>query len=92
MDNIEEKIKTIAEKGGEVKNEVKEKTLGYILTALGLVAGLAWNDTIKAFIEYIFPMDKNTILAQFIYAILITVLVVILSIYLSKLFSKNSGE
>ena len=37
--------------GKELGDEVKKKTLGYILAVLGLVSGLAWNEAIKAIIE-----------------------------------------
>lgn len=78
----------------EVKEEMRERTLGYILTAFGLVAGLAWNDAVKSFIEQIFPADQtgNTLKAKFIYAIIITTVVVLVSAYLSRLSRKKKEE
>jgi len=38
---IEPNLQKIKQEGAELKKEVREKTLGYILTAFGLVAGLA---------------------------------------------------
>ena len=64
--------------------EVREQTLGFITAGLGLVAGLAWNDAIKALIEYLFPLEKNGIPAKFLYAIVITLVVVFLSVYLVR--------
>ena len=32
----------------EIKTQLKDQTAGYMAGALGLVAGLAWNDAIKA--------------------------------------------
>jgi len=74
-----------------VKEEMRERTLGYILTAFGLVAGLAWNDAVKSFIEHVFPADQtgNTLKAKFIYAVIITTVVVLVSAYLSRLSRKN---
>ncbi|PJE50488.1 MAG: hypothetical protein COV29_03715 [Candidatus Yanofskybacteria bacterium CG10_big_fil_rev_8_21_14_0_10_36_16] len=72
-----------------LSKEVKEKTKGYILTALGLVAGLAWNDAIKALIDSIFKIDKNTIIAKFIYATIITVIVVTLATSLLRSDAKK---
>lgn len=63
---------------------MRERTLGFITGGLGLVAGLAWNDAIKALIDYLFPLDKNGIAAKFIYAVLISVIVVVLSVYLVR--------
>ena len=70
-------------------SEVKEKTVGYIVAALGLVAGLAWNDAVKALIEFFFPTQQNTLLARFIYAGIITMIVVIVTVYLVRLSKRN---
>ena len=82
MGNIKEKIKNGSSK---IRKEVREKTANYILAAFGLVAALAWNDAIKGIIEYFFPLDKNTILIKFLYATILTFVVVIVSIYLTRL-------
>lgn len=68
----------------EVKKQIKNQTTGYFTAALGLVAGLAWNDAIKALIEALFPFNQSGILIKFIYAIIITIIVVLLSRYLLR--------
>lgn len=73
----------------KIKEIVKEKITSYILAAFGLVAGLAWNEAIKSFIEYIFPSTGNTLIAKFSYAVLLTIALVIISVYLAKLFKKE---
>ena len=89
MENIKEKIRNGSK---EIKKEIQQRTSDYILAALGLVAALAWNDAIKSLIEYFFPLNKNTVLIKFIYAILITFIVVIISIYLTKLLSDKNEK
>lgn len=69
----------------EIKKEVGEKTIGYISTALGLIAGLAWNEAVKSLIDYVFPLDKSGLLAKFIYALMMTAIVILFSFYLAKL-------
>ena len=86
MEDIKNKIKNGV---GEIKKEVRQKISGYILAAFGLVAALAWNDAIKGLIEYVFPLDKNTVLIKFIYAAAITLIVVMVSVYLTKLLNKK---
>lgn len=73
----------------KIKQELNNKILGYILAGLGLVAGLAWNDAIKTLIEYLFPLEKNGLWAKFLYAILITLIVVIFSVYLTRIFKSK---
>lgn len=92
MGQIKDKIEKIREQGSGVKREMREKTLGYILAALGFVAGLSWNETIKALIEYFFPLNKNSLFAKLVYSIFITFVVVFLSIYMTRLFRKGGGE
>jgi len=70
---------TEIKKRAALRAELREKTTGYILTALGLVAGLAWNDAITSFIKYFFPTDTNGIMIKFIYAIVVTIAVVIIT-------------
>lgn len=72
-----------------LKEELREKTLGYIITALGLVAGLAWNEAIKSFIEYALPIGSGTLLLKFVYAAAVTVAVVIAASNLTRFLSKK---
>ena len=88
-----EKSKTrtqkLKEKSKEIEQEIRSHVIGYILGGLGIVAGLAWSDAIKAAISKYFPSDKGTIIAQFTYAFLVTVVVVIAGIHLTKLTKKK---
>jgi hypothetical protein len=76
----------------EIKREVRAKTIGYMLAAFGLVAGLAWNDAITAIIKEVFPAGDNTIMAKVIYAVVVTVLVVVISMYLGRLSATDDKK
>jgi len=67
-----------------ISKQVRDKTVGYILTAFGLVAGLAWNDAIKSSIDRFFPLDQGNIILKFIYALAITIIVVLIGWLLSR--------
>jgi len=82
---IQKSLTKIKEEQARLNREVREKTIGYIVTALGLVAGLAWNDAIKSAIEYIFPLDSSSVTAKLIYAFLITIVIALISAYLIKI-------
>lgn len=73
----------------ELKAQAREKTANLILAGFGFVAGLAWNEAIKSLIDTIFVLEKNSLLAKFIYAILVTILIVIVSYAFSKFNSKD---
>lgn len=72
--------------------EIKNQTITYMAGALGLVAGLAWNDAIKALIEMVFPVDKSGILIKFVYAVLVTVIVVMATRYILKSGEDNNKK
>jgi len=67
-----------------ISKQVRAKVTGYILTAFGLVAGLAWNDAVKTAIDRFFPLDQGNLIIKFLYALVITVIVVIIGWILSK--------
>lgn len=67
-----------------LKLEVLDKMSDLATAGFGLVAAMAWNDAIKALFTAIFPVS-GTIIAQFIYAITVTVVIVIVTIRLGKL-------
>lgn len=71
--------------------EIRERTIGYMLGAFGLVAGLAWNDAIQSLIGYLFPLPENTLPAKFLYAIIISFVVVMISVYISRLLQRLSN-
>lgn len=73
----------------DLRRELREKTIGYIVAALGLVAGLAWNDAIKSVIEFFYPLNENTLWAKMVYAVLITGIIVLVSYFLLRLSKKD---
>ncbi len=72
-----------------VNEVIKEKTVSYILAAFSLVAGLAWNEAVKSLIEYVFPSAGNSIAAKIFYAAALTIILVAISFYLTKLIKKE---
>lgn len=88
---MKETIELITKSASKLNMEIKKKVAGYITAGFGVVAGLAWNDAIKTFIEGFFPEVQNTIIAKFVYALFITVVLVIISIYLIKIL-RIDGE
>lgn len=83
---------SISRESQEIRREVRERTLGYILTALGLVAGLAWNEAITAFIVEVFPLSKDGLTAKIIYAVVITIIVVVVNLYVVRFAERRAGN
>ena len=89
MERLKKGIAKFKKEQKEVQKEVKEKTIGYILGALGLVAGLAWNEAIKSSLAVIFPTPGNDLLVKFIYAVIVTTVIVVASVYLARMVATS---
>ena len=76
----------------DIKEGFRRNILTYIGGGFGLVAGLAWNDAIKELIQYAFPLATDTLAAKFIYAGIITMVVVIIITYLEKVFKNDQSS
>lgn len=77
-------LKRIGEQSVEVRAALADQTMSYVTAALSVVAGLAWNDAVKAAITYYFPAQTSSITAQFLYAGFMTVIVVVLTLVLRR--------
>lgn len=63
---------------------VVDRVVTLVSGGLGLVAALAWNDAIRALFDRLFGGNRGGILAQFLYAALVTVIVVFVSLRLIR--------
>lgn len=68
-----------------------EKMTILVISAFGLVAALAWDEALKGIFKY-FIEDMSELGQKISYAITVTILAVIASIALSKLFLRNSDQ
>jgi hypothetical protein len=75
----------------EQTKEVKSQVAGTISTlmtvAFGLIAALAWNNAIQAIILTLLPKG-NGIMGLLIYAIIITIIAVVVSIVVARALGK----
>ena len=82
---------TKKQKDKSFRRELVEQSVTLSTSAFGLAAALAWNETIqqavKEFIEPTLPAGSG-VLSKFIYAILVTLLAVIITYQLSRLASR----
>lgn len=66
-----------------IRLEVIERVSELMMAALSLVAALAWNDAIQTLFKLIFG-DAASVYAKFLYAILVTLAIIVISRYLLK--------
>ena len=75
----------------EVTKLIMETILGLITTAFAFVAGLAWNEAIQKLIEQ-FIGTGDALPSLFIYAIVVTVVAVIVTVILARVAGKMGIE
>jgi len=66
-----------------MRKEVMERLIALITAAFGLVAALAWNDTIRAIFKHFFG-TADTIPAMLTYAIIVSIIAVVVVIQIGK--------
>lgn len=80
-----EPLNNLKTEGGRITSEVRERGVTYIAAGLGIVVGLAWNEAIKSVIDYFYPLSSaNSIFAKFLYAVILTVIVVVVTMYIVR--------
>ena len=81
----------IAKQKEGIKEEIKQirgafvaKVLALMIGGFGLVAALAWNAAIQTLVKSVFGDKSGGIIAKFIYALLVTGLLAIVSIKIGR--------
>jgi len=74
-----------------MKAEVMEKIAALITAAFGLVAALAWNGAIRAIFEAAFGSADN-IVALLTYAVVVTIIAVLVTIWIARSVKRAKGD
>lgn len=74
-----------------MKTEVLDKLAALLTAALGLVAALAWNGAIRAIFEAAFG-SADDITAMLVYAVLVTIIAVLVTIWIARTIMKSKKE
>lgn len=79
------------EKPVPLKVEVLDKIAALVTAAFGLVAALAWNEAIKTIFKEVFG-SAEAVTPMLIYAIVVTIIAVILTIVVARAASKAKAN
>ena len=72
----------------QLKVTILDKTTTLIVSALGLVAALAWNDAIKAVFSSFFDKPDQAV-PMLVYAILVTIIAVLSIVIINLVYKKK---
>jgi hypothetical protein len=75
----------------ETKKQVYFQTATLINSAFALVAALAWNEAIKAIIDRYVPTG-SALYSKLIYAVILTIIIVLVSMKLTKIINEFKPE
>jgi len=75
----------------EMKAEIMEKIAALVTAAFGLVAALAWNGAIRATFEAVLGSADN-IVALLTYAVVVTIIAVLVTIWIARSVKRAKGE
>ena len=79
------------EKPKKVSREVLDSMVTLLLGGFGFVAALAWNDAVQSLFNEFLPAKSAGILMKFFYAALITLIITLISLRLSR-YAKREKE
>jgi membrane protein YdbS with pleckstrin-like domain len=74
-----------------LKDEVLTQIAALLAVAFGLVAALAWNGAIQAIFKQVFG-TADSITAQLSYAVIVTIIAVIVTIWIARAVAHAKGE
>lgn len=74
-----------------LKLEILKQISALATAGLGLVAALAWNEAIQKLFEAVFGKQSNLV-AMFVYALFITIIVVIISMQLGRVVNNINNQ
>jgi len=74
-----------------MKGEVLDKIVALVIAAFGLVAALAWNGAIRAIFEAVFGSADN-IVAMLIYAVVVTIIAILVTIWIARAANRAKGK
>jgi len=76
----------------KVASTALNKTQTLINAGIVTLASIAWSDVISSIITLINPLEKDSIKTKIIYAVVITILVVIYTMNSDKIFGKTDKD
>ena len=74
-----------------MSKEVMDNIVQLLTAAFGLVAALAWNEAVQALFDAVLP-NAGDLAAKFLYAVVVTVAVVIITIRLGRISERMKRE
>ena len=89
IDNLESILKKYELEN--IHNDFSEKIVFLIMAALGIITAVSWDQVLKIVAEYFFG-GVGDVLSKVIYAFFVTIITVVISIIVNKIFVKRKKK
>lgn len=77
-------LKSEEQKREKLAEQVVDRISTLAIASLGLVAALAWDDSVKSIFQLIFPQAQSNVIAKLIYAFVVTLIAVLVTLFLAR--------
>jgi hypothetical protein len=85
-------IQHVSKKAGHLSKEFAATVISLVTTALGVVLALAWNSALTGLFAEVIDSPGGKVVALFVYAILVTIIGVIVIMSLSRFAERIDAE
>ena len=89
IDDIE---RAIQEHSNEIQEQFLSKMVTLIIAGFGLITVLAWDKVLEDIFLKIFGQNEITLISKILYALAITLLATVASVFISKYFIKKDTK
>jgi len=85
-------FRKLEEEKRKIEATFKSQLGTILIAAFAFVAGLSWREVINSLMDYLFPLSKDTILAKFLYAIVVTFFLTLTGLYVVRFINRSSHK
>lgn len=73
----------VGDSNKQLVDETRKQVAAFVMGGLAITIGLSWNEAVKSSIDEYFPLQKSGgVQAKFTYALILTILMVLLTIFI----------
>lgn len=86
------KFRKLEEEKQKIETAFKNQLGTILIAAFAFVVGLSWREVINSIMEYLLPISKDTVLAKFVYAVVLTFFLTLIYVYVTRFLNKDGHK
>ncbi len=85
-------FRKLEEEKRKIESAFKNQLGTILIAAFAFVVGLSWREVINSIMEYLLPINKDTVLAKFVYAVVLTFFLTLIYVYVTRFLNKENHK